>query len=1029
MPMKIKRRTPQKTRRALDQPLKSSPSLLQTQEAQKWLSALQQGLSETKPKTIEPISNNKEKVFYVLYKHPNRSQDGLQIEIFLAREMPDGKIRSPQKTSLTQLMQLNYPNQMDLEQISQIESAHRLSNSNVSMQHNGYLLNGFYAEKILPLLLQTHRCHWQSLQNSKLLLGEKRKPKFKWHRDEFGNQTLFCEIKQKKTPLLALEHLWYIDIEQNQLGEVETQFPQKIQIVLSQTPQIKPEESESLQATFKQLAREFSIPEPEVISKQIIRNTPTPQIHLLRAKLKSRNNPINPWEINENEEGLLELCFSYDDFIFPWHSFSKKETQLKGDVFFEIERNLIEENQFLKQLIALIGEPIKSQSDLFSLNPKLGFYFLIHQAQWQNMMNAILPLANEGWHIQTSADFPYQILELPKPDWYSEVSENQSSWFDLELGILLNGEKINILPILKNLLDELSISDKNHFFDAPSILVKLPNKQYISLPTQRIQSILTILLDLHEFKSLKSKSSVRFNKWDVGKLLELENTFQKTPLHWIGSKRVLDLCAQFKNLSNLPTISPPKTFNGTLRSYQLSGITWLQFLRTEELGGILADDMGLGKTIQALSHIALEKESKRMDLPCLIVTPTSLVFNWESEIKKFFPTLSCLVLYGQERKKQFNKMNQYDIVITSYALLLRDQEILCENSFYLTILDEAQYIKNSKSQGLQIASRIQTKHRLCLTGTPIENHLGEIWSLFHFLMPGFLGEERHFNQYFRIPIEKRQDAEKFNQLKLRASPFILRRTKEKVLPELPEKIEMLRHIELEGSQRDLYETYRITLQKELQEEIERLGFQKTHIMILHALLKLRQICCDPRLLKQANSQYPQLESAKLNFLMDFLPDRLQEGRRILLFSQFTEMLALIEAELLKKEIPYVKLTGQTQDRETPVKQFQEGKVPLFLISLKAGGTGLNLTAADTVIHYDPWWNPAIERQASDRAHRIGQDKTVFIYKLIAKGTLEEKMLELQEKKSILSNQLLENHSKVLSTLSESDLKLLFEPLG
>lgn len=1028
MPMKLKRRLPPKKGALSKSKASSTSASLPTHETQAWVHTLEQGLSES-PKQNTQSPKIQEIIFFVLYKHPDRSQDGLQIELFLARQQPNGKIGTPQKTSLSRLIQLEYQAQAELEYIAQIESAHRLSNPRDQSIQDRYLLNGFYAEKLLPHLIQTRRCHWQSLQTAALHLGEKKSAHWQWQLDESGNQTLTCDIQGKKTPLLALEQLWYLDLEHAMLGPIQSTFPQKIQLALSQTPSIKPEDCEKLQPTFKKLAREFSIPTPQMITKQVIQNTPIPHLHLFKTKLRLRNNPSNPWEVNETESGLAQLSFIYGDCIFPWESFSKIEKQFKGKIFFEIHRMQDQENAYRDQLTRILNDPIEYQQEILSLNPKCGHYYLIDPLHWENIMSMTLALRDQGWQVQLSADFPYQILDIPKPDWYSDIQENANTWFDFELGIILNGEKINILPILKNLFDEISISGKTPCLDAPSVLVQLPNKQYIALPTDRLKSILNTLLDLHQTQNEKNTNSLRLNKWELSKLLEIEHAFQNTPLRWQGQERILSLLSQFKQLNELPPATPPKYFHGTLRSYQLSGVAWLQFLRKENLNGILADDMGLGKTIQTLAHIALEKESGRTHLPCLIVSPTSLVFNWESEIKKFSPNLSYLILQGSERKKYFQTAFQYDIVLTSYALLIRDQEALLQQNFYLSILDEAQYIKNSKSQAMKIASQIQSEHKLCLTGTPIENHLGEIWSLFHFLMPGFLGSEKSFNQHFKIPIENSRDSEKLEKLKLRTTPFILRRTKEKVLPQLPEKIEMIRQIELEGDQRDLYETFRISLQKKLQDEIEKLGFHRTHIMILDALLKLRQICCDPRLLKNTFAQSMPPKSAKLNFLMDFLPELLQEGRRILLFSQFTEMLGLIEAELTAKNIPYVKLTGKTQDRATPVQTFQTGKVPLFLISLKAGGTGLNLTAADTVIHYDPWWNPAVERQASDRAHRIGQDKTVFIYKLIAKGTLEEKMLALQEKKSILFQQVLNPDAQSLSSLSEHDLTSLFEPLN
>jgi SNF2 family DNA or RNA helicase len=322
---------------------------------------------------------------------------------------------------------------------------------------------------------------------------------------------------------------------------------------------------------------------------------------------------------------------------------------------------------------------------------------------------------------------------------------------------------------------------------------------------------------------------------------------------------------------------------------------------------------------------------------------------------------------------------------------------------------------------------LKARHHLCLTGTPMENHLGELWSLFHFLLPGFLGDEIRFNSIFRRPIEKGKNDERRKLLARRVAPFILRRRKEEVMKELPPKTEIVQNVELAGAQRDLYESVRLAMHERVKAEVDRKGLSRAHIIILDALLKLRQICCHPQLLSLPSAQKVK-ESAKFELLMDLLPEMIEEGRRILLFSQFTSMLAIIESALKEQKIPYLRLAGDTLDRATPVARFQNREVPLFLISLKAGGTGLNLTAADTVIHYDPWWNPAVENQATDRAHRIGQDKRVFVYKLMTVGTVEEKIVALQARKRELVEGLLNEERRESVKLTAEDLDVLFAPL-
>jgi SNF2 family DNA or RNA helicase len=396
---------------------------------------------------------------------------------------------------------------------------------------------------------------------------------------------------------------------------------------------------------------------------------------------------------------------------------------------------------------------------------------------------------------------------------------------------------------------------------------------------------------------------------------------------------------------------------------------------------------------------------------------------------RFTPGLSVLVLHGSQRHQVASGMARHDIVIAPYSLLQRDRERWQAQAWHLVVLDEAQNIKNANSHAAKIVSELNTRHRLCLSGTPMENHLGELWSLFYFLMPGFLGSQARFRALYRTPIEKHQDSERAERLRHRVTPFMLRRHKRDVATDLPEKQIAVSSVELGDSQADLYETIRLSTEKTVRDAMGNKGLAHSQIQILDALLKLRQVCCDPRLLSLPEAQKAK-QSAKLEMLMELLPEMLAEGRKVLLFSQFTSMLALIEQELEKRGIPWVKLTGQSQNREQIIDRFTSGDVPLFLISLKAGGVGLNLTQADTVIHYDPWWNPAAETQATDRAHRIGQTQRVMVYKLVAQGTIEERILDLQERKAALAESLYSGTAAGgQSMLTESDLDALLLPLG
>ena len=409
--------------------------------------------------------------------------------------------------------------------------------------------------------------------------------------------------------------------------------------------------------------------------------------------------------------------------------------------------------------------------------------------------------------------------------------------------------------------------------------------------------------------------------------------------------------------------------------------------------------------------------------PSLLVVPTSLVPNWLAEIQRFAPSLRVVTLHGAGRARLLADVENADIVITTYALLSRDAYFQ-EREWHVAILDEAQAIKNPLAKVSRTARKLQARQRICLTGTPMENHLGELWSLFDFVMPHALYDQRTFAKLFRTPIEQEKSAERRDALARRIRPFMLRRTKADVAMELPEKTEIVERVELPQDQRDLYESVRLAVNQEVRAEIARLGIGRSRIAVLDALLKLRQVCCDPRLVKIPSARRVH-SSAKLEWLIENLSQLAEEGRKTLVFSQFTSMIDLIKPELEKAGIEYVELVGSTVDRATPVRRFQNGEVPVFLISLRAGGTGLNLTAADTVIHYDPWWNPAVERQATDRAHRIGQDKPIFVYKLVAAGTVEEKILELQARKAELAGALFDAADISSIDLRAEDLDALF----
>ena len=720
------------------------------------------------------------------------------------------------------------------------------------------------------------------------------------------------------------------------------------------------------------------------------------------------------------------LSFDYDGERVSFDP-SQRVVRQKGDVTEIIQRDAAAEETAL----ALLSERHFVAPATLPLSSVKGGLLLPSQAEWLRFArDGVAALKEAGWKVEKTVKYRYDVSEVG--DWYADVVEDPAdggrAWFELELGIMVDQDRVSLLPVLVQMIRSAP-SDFNPkaialHGDEDQMLATLPDGSRVALPWGRVKPILNTLGEL--YFSDKIKTTLRMATLDAARLDDLARNVE---LNWTGGAELREMGARLNQFGAVKRIATPAGLQATLRDYQTDGLSWMQFLREYGFAGILADDMGLGKTVQTLAHILVEKEAGRLTAPALVIAPTSLMGNWQEEAARFAPGLRVLLLQGKDRMGQFDQIDEADLVLTTYALLPRDEEKLREHDFHLVILDESHYIKNTRSKAAQSAGLLRARHRLCLSGTPLENHLGELWSQFHFLLPGLLGDEKGFNTVFRHPIERQDDPLRRTLLNRRIKPFLLRRTKDNVAKELPPKTEMVRKVELTGAQRDLYETVRLAMDQKVREEIDRKGVARSQIVILEALLKLRQVCCDPRLVKSLPSKKQTAGSAKLIDLMQMVEDLLEENRKILVFSQFTSMLELIEQELEARDIPYALLTGETKDRSAQVAAFQQGAVPIFLISLKAGGVGLNLTAADTVIHYDPWWNPAAENQATDRAWRIGQDKPVFVYKLIAKGTLEEKIQLLQQKKSDLAQSILAEGESQKMALTQEDLQQIFAPLA
>jgi superfamily II DNA or RNA helicase len=679
---------------------------------------------------------------------------------------------------------------------------------------------------------------------------------------------------------------------------------------------------------------------------------------------------------------------------------------LEGEMLFDYLGNVVNENQPAAGIV-LISERrwllrnIEAEKSALNKLEETGFkwkrdytgrsFWTIAQSR---LPGAVRDLVTAGWLVEAEGKL------FRKPDSFSLHLSSGVDWFELRGTIEYEGIQIPI----PRLLSALKRKENT---------IRLDDGSYGMLPEEWLSKYGT-LVSLGAAKG----DHLRFNRSQAGFLDALLAASPEASCDELF-ERVRN---ELRGFNGVAASDPPPGFQGVLRPYQKDGLGWLHFLNRFKFGGCLADDMGLGKTIQVLALIEERRllrtaGSADRPPPSLVVMPRSLIFNWRQEAERFTPAIRILDHTGGERVRGYEHFDDYDVIFTTYGTLRRDACFFKEKTFDYIILDEAQAIKNATTESAKAARLLQGHYRLALSGTPIENHIGELWSLFEFLNPGMLGTASVFKG-----TAGKIDEQEQTLLAQALRPFILRRTKAQVAQDLPEKLEQTLFCELEDSQRALYNELRDHYRNTLLKRIEQEGIQKSKIHVLEALLRLRQAAIHPGLVDRARSHEP---SAKLDMLLPQLSEVLEEGHKALVFSQFTSMLGILRERLDEDGIAYEYLDGQTQDRAGPVERFQKNPdSKLFLISLKAGGLGLNLTAAEYVYLLDPWWNPAVEAQAIDRTHRIGQTRSVFAYRLIAKDTVEEKVLALQETKRKIAESIISEDNSVLRDLRPEDLEIL-----
>lgn len=843
-----------------------------------------------------------------------------------------------------------------------------------------------------------------------------------WQRDGLGR--LFPQLSCHPSALcLPLGTPHYLDIARGEVGELQ---PGADWALLRQVLALPPLAEADLPLVVNALREQLPEPLlPAAVSQPELRVEPTPILILDRLPTFGwKEHRDYDFELGRADYDIAIPRFDYAGFVLEPGDADSQQYNNEGKLVL-VRRNGPAEARRIKELHklglkAVAPSRLVAQAD--DLAKARGLMGLSHERDWPLFMRQDLDkLRERGWRIEIRPGCRHQLAE-PKA-WYAAIVEDQQGWA-VAMEVEFDGQRHALAPMLADLVQRqpqwLKASHWSQCEDEDRVILHTQAGQKLAVPAARIKPLLKMLAELFD---QVSEAPLQISLHDAPRLLDALSGWQAE-----GLERVRAFARRLQGAVGVSAVAAPRGLQLVLRPYQLQGLSWLQYLREHDLAGILADDMGLGKTAQTLAHILLEKEAGRLSQPALIVLPTSLIHNWQNEARRFAPGLRVLALHGPQRHADFARIAEHDLIITSYALVWRDLAELKQHAYHLLILDEAQAVKNAAARAAEAVRGLSARHRLVLTGTPLENHLGELWAQFDFLLPGFLGDEKSFARLWRQPIEKNANAERQALLARRIKPFILRRKKDEVARELPAKTEIVHEVELQGAQRELYETVRAAMDKKVAQAVAGKGFARSHIDILDALLKLRQVCCDPRLLK-TDSAMAVSERAKLEALMGMLPELVAEGRSVLVFSQFTSMLGLIAAELDAIGLPYVKLTGSTRDRATPVARFQAGEVPIFLISLKAGGVGLNLTAADTVIHVDPWWNPAAEAQATDRAHRIGQDKPVFVYKLIVAGSIESRILQLQQRKAALAAGVLGEDGLDTVKFDASELASLLAPLG
>ncbi|BET67345.1 hypothetical protein ASA1KI_22630 [Opitutales bacterium ASA1] len=767
---------------------------------------------------------------------------------------------------------------------------------------------------------------------------------------------------------------------------------------------------------------------------------PVALLTILERSTLRRDERRAPWT-DLRDRLRLRVRFRYGDGKVAWDSHDSTVAHRRGDKVVRVSRDRDEERRMLDSLRAWgFAEDAPLATDGF-FNFDSSYFRLAAARSWRDMLAECFPaLDPTRWQVDFARALHIHVVD--DRHLRTEALSAGEGAFAFEATMQIGGKSYPILPALHRALrgigksrrpadverwlaeGDFALSEETPAAsDATSPAVVL-----VSLAPELLRRLTLHVHELFDARPFSADGRTRIGKWRLAELTSAELGVRNPDAHL---DELASLCRRLAQGIDVAPRRAPIGLGAALRPYQEHGLGWLHALATVAAGGILADDMGLGKTVQVIAHLLDSKLSGGLARGALVVAPTSVIDNWEAELSRFAPSLSVGRYHGADRDQAWTHVDTHDVTITSYALLRLDLDRLASRRWDLVILDEAQFIKNAASRTAAAARSLVAARRLCLSGTPIENRLHDVWSLFEFLMPGFLGDETVFRERTsRLAGDADESESAFaeilrDRLRRRLAPFVLRRRKDEVLRELPPKTEVVHAIAMTPVQARRYADLRTEARHAVREAVKAGGANAARMCILTHLLRLRQVCCDPRLL-QSDDTPPTTaaDSAKLVALLELIERLRAQGSRTLVFSQFTSMLALVSRALDANDVPHLVLTGETQDRADVVERFQSGEHPLLLVSLRAGGFGLNLTAADSVVHYDPWWNPAVERQATDRSHRLGQTRPVFVYKLIVDDSIESKIQELHRTKTALARDLLSEGDVARLELDETTIEFL-----